>query len=81
MVGAQYCLTLRSRVPMSSKSDFGSTDIARISLDHQYEYPPPPPPDIATAGIVAVDITDKFSEAVKSKFCVADLFVHDPAVD
>jgi hypothetical protein len=53
---------------MSSKSDFGSTDIARISLDHQYEYPPPPPPDIATAGIVAVDITDKFSEAVKSKF-------------
>ncbi|KAF4340483.1 MAK10 glucose-repressible [Fusarium beomiforme] len=51
---------------MSSKSDFGSTDIARISLDQQYDPPPPPPPDIATAGIVAVDITDEFSEAVKT---------------
>ncbi|KAI1031705.1 hypothetical protein LB504_000666 [Fusarium proliferatum] len=49
--------------------DIGSgiqDDIARISLDHQYELPPPPPPDIATAGIVAVDITDKFAQAVKT---------------
>ncbi|KAM0196808.1 hypothetical protein ACHAPA_007335 [Fusarium lateritium] len=48
-------------------ADFGSgipDDIARLSLDQQYE--PQPPPDNQTAGIVAIDITDKFSEAVKT---------------
>jgi hypothetical protein len=39
-------------------------DIARLSLNYQYEPPPPPPPDIGMAGIIAVDITDKFKEAI-----------------
>ncbi|KAJ4271653.1 N-alpha-acetyltransferase, non-catalitic subunit [Fusarium torreyae] len=50
-------------------ADFGigiPDDIARLSLDQQFDPPPPPPPDIKTAGIVASDITDKFSEAVKT---------------
>ncbi|KAH6960879.1 Mak10 subunit, NatC N-terminal acetyltransferase-domain-containing protein [Fusarium avenaceum] len=50
-------------------ADFGNgipDDIARLSLDQQYEPPPPPPPGTSSAGIVAIDITDKFSEAVKT---------------
>lgn len=42
-------------------------EIARLSLGHDAEPAPPPPPDIESPGIVAVDITGKFSEAVKSK--------------
>ncbi|KAJ4004470.1 N-alpha-acetyltransferase, non-catalitic subunit [Fusarium irregulare] len=52
------------------------TEIARLSLDYQYEPPPPPPPDIRTVGIVPVDITDKFSEAVKT-FAPGDLVKDD----
>ncbi|KAF5026088.1 hypothetical protein F66182_1810 [Fusarium sp. NRRL 66182] len=50
-------------------ADFGigvPDDIARLSLDQELEPPPPPPPDIKTAGIIATDITDEFSDAVKT---------------
>lgn len=54
----------RSRRDQISYSD---AEIARLSLGHDAEPAPPPPPDIESPGIVAVDITGKFSEAVKSK--------------
>ncbi|KAF4969375.1 hypothetical protein FZEAL_10235 [Fusarium zealandicum] len=50
-------------------ADFGigiPDDIARLSLGQEHDHPPPPPPDISTDGIVAVDITARFSEAVKT---------------
>ncbi|KAJ3525301.1 hypothetical protein NM208_g11699 [Fusarium decemcellulare] len=51
-------------------ADFGigiPDDIARLSLGQEPDPPPPPPPPYAkTEGIVAVDITDKFAEAVQT---------------
>ncbi|KPM35127.1 hypothetical protein AK830_g11443 [Neonectria ditissima] len=54
-------------------ADFGigaPDEIARLSLG-QDDYPPPPPPaprlaDAQAKGIIAVDITDKFAQAVKT---------------
>ncbi|KAI9158436.1 LOW QUALITY PROTEIN: N-alpha-acetyltransferase 35, NatC auxiliary subunit [Paramyrothecium foliicola] len=41
-------------------------EIARLSLSQDIEPPPPPPPNIHSKGIVAVDVFDKFSAAVKT---------------
>ncbi|KAK7415529.1 N-alpha-acetyltransferase, non-catalitic subunit [Neonectria magnoliae] len=54
-------------------ADFGigvPDEIARLSLG-QDDYPPPPPPpprlaDAQAKGVIPVDITDKFAEAVKT---------------
>ncbi|KAM5355646.1 hypothetical protein ACJ41O_002292 [Fusarium nematophilum] len=50
-------------------ADFGigiPDDIARLSLGQETDLPPPPLPDIKTEGIVAVDITENFTRAVKT---------------
>ncbi|CAM1504209.1 Fc.00g018000.m01.CDS01 [Cosmosporella sp. VM-42] len=50
-------------------ADFGigfPDEIARLSLGQGGEPAPPPPPDIGSKGIVAVDITEKFSQASKA---------------
>ncbi|GAB0135995.1 hypothetical protein EsDP_00004314 [Epichloe bromicola] len=50
-------------------ADYGigaADEISRLSLGHGREPPPLPPPSIRSAGIVAVDITDKFENAVKT---------------
>ncbi|QPH06146.1 hypothetical protein C2857_004411 [Epichloe festucae Fl1] len=50
-------------------ADYGigaADEISRLSLGHGREPPPLPPPSIQSAGIVAVDITDKFDNAVKT---------------
>ncbi|RSL98489.1 hypothetical protein CEP52_010296 [Fusarium oligoseptatum] len=50
-------------------ADFGigiPDDIARLSLGQEYDPPPPPPPDIKTEGILAIDITEKFAQAVQT---------------
>lgn len=54
-------------------ADFGigvPDEIARLSLGQEADFPPPPPPpplvDTKSSGVIAVDITAKFSEAVKT---------------
>ncbi|KAF7559885.1 hypothetical protein G7046_g4265 [Stylonectria norvegica] len=50
-------------------ADFGigvPDEIARLSLGQALERPSTPPPTIKDKGVVAVDITEKFSEAVKA---------------
>ncbi|KAI5462284.1 Mak10 subunit, NatC N-terminal acetyltransferase-domain-containing protein [Mariannaea sp. PMI_226] len=45
-------------------------DIARLSLGEEFDRPPPPNPalksEVTSAGIVTVDITDKFTQAVRT---------------
>lgn len=52
------------------KSLTDGLEIARLSLGQEADFPPPPPPpplvDTKSSGVIAVDITAKFSEAVKS---------------
>ncbi|KAF6819915.1 N-alpha-acetyltransferase 35, NatC auxiliary subunit [Colletotrichum sojae] len=51
---------------MAIPSGFGmSEDISRLSLEQGREAPPPPPPKISTEGIVAFDITSKFTAAAE----------------
>lgn len=44
-----------------------SSDMARLSLGWPSDPEPPPAPNMNAEGIVAQDITMKFSQAVKSK--------------
>nr|XP_036586040.1 N-alpha-acetyltransferase 35, NatC auxiliary subunit [Colletotrichum truncatum]KAF6796231.1 N-alpha-acetyltransferase 35, NatC auxiliary subunit [Colletotrichum truncatum] len=51
---------------MAIPSGFGmSDDISRLSLEQGREPPPPPPPKISSEGIVAFDITSKFTAAAE----------------
>lgn len=48
-----------------------AAEIARLSLEQDHDLPEPPPPPIGNAGIITVDVTEKFADAVKSMdfFC------------